>query len=193
MVCPRFQQNSLFLTCEKVKTILFPSYLKSSHISDRLKNHLSQLIFRMRLLSLQLWYQSSFLFSTLLLIEPLFAWDAAVGYFGHDTNFVVVCVFYTRSHLFVLRLCSSWTHFFLAPQWWLWVQLSKQASNLIFYTQSTSLYRSGVTAFPDLLLLLFLLFFVVVYIFFFIKLLLIHFLLSELEAFCDYCGWWVVN
>lgn len=141
-------------------------------------------------------YQSSFLFSALLLIEPLFAWDAAVGYFGHDTNFVVVvCVFYTRSHLFVLCLCSSWTHFFSAPQWWLQVQLSKQASNLMFYTQSTSLYHSRVTAFPDLLLLLFFLLFFCIYILFlfFIKLLLIHFLLSELEAFCDYCGWWVVN
>lgn len=58
VVCPRFQQNSLFLTCEEVKIILFPIYLKSSHISDSLKNHLSQLIFQMRLLSLQLWMLS---------------------------------------------------------------------------------------------------------------------------------------
>ena len=152
------------------------------------KNYLSQLIFQMRLLSLQLWMLSEQL-SLLDLIADrtslCLGCSHRVFWSWHKFCCCCVCVFYTQSHLFVLCLCSSWTHFFSAPQWWLRLQLSKQASDLMFYTQSTSLYHSSVTAFPDLLLLLVFLcffFFFVVYMYFFIKLLLIHFLLSELEA-----------
>ena len=83
-------------------------------------------------------YQSNFLFSTLMLIEPLFAWDAAIGYFGHDTNFVVVCVFlYTIPPFCFMSLFLLDTVLFSSSV--VIAGTTQQASNLVFYTQSTSL------------------------------------------------------
>ena len=192
MVCPRFRQNSLFLTCEKVKIILFPICLKSSHISDRLKNHLSQLIFQMRLLSLQVWMLSE----QLSLLDLNADWTSLCLGCSHRVFWswhkfcCCVCVFiHHPTFLFHVFVPLGHSSFQLLSGDCGYNSASKQLGvlhpvNQPVTTQEWLLFLICFCCFFS---------FFFVYIYFLIKLLLIHFLLSELEAFCDYCGWWVVN